>query len=302
MHIIVSLLLFLTGFWVSGVHAYDLENARRINKSCALCHGMYGQGTPGALSPRLSGLAAGYLKKEMKFYRDGTREYLPMVLASSIKQMSDKDIHDISEYLAAIDLEAMNLPHVPIYPGESQMGRKIFLKECKSCHKKTGRGKPKKDIPMVSGQYGIYLFNQMKKFQAKERYHDDDPEDEAFDEFDDETLKALVASLTVLTKQQSEKRKLATIKEKIDAKGKAVGMAGMLAMIGMQEVSRKLADVCKEDCSTPDDVFAGRFRITHSGELILSPKYKDLRKLAGVEGKFRVNEKGGLEFVRDPVN
>lgn len=302
MRIRVSLLLFLPCLWVPGAQSYDVENARKINKSCALCHGMYGQGTPGALSPRLSGLAAGYLSKELKYYRDGTREYAPMVLASSIKKMSDKDIEDISEYLAAIDLEAMDLPEVPIYPGESEKGRGIFLDECKGCHKKTGRGKPKKDIPMVAGQYGIYLHNQLKKFQARERYHDDDPDDDLFDEYDDETLKALVASLTVLTKQQSEKRNLTAIKEKIDAKHKADGMAGMLATTGIEGENRKLADVCKEGCSVPDDQFAGRFRITPSGELILSPRYKDLRKLAGVEGVFKVNEKGGLEFISDPVN
>jgi cytochrome c553 len=274
-----------------------MENARRINKSCALCHGMYGQGTPGALSPRLSGLAPGYLKKEMKFYRDGTREYAPMVLASSINKMSDKDIEDISEYLAAIDLEAMDLPEVPVYPGESEKGREIFLDECKSCHKKTGRGKPKKDIPMVAGQYGIYLHNQLKKFQARDRYHDDDSEDDLFDEYDDETLKALVASLTVLTKQQSEKRKLAAIKEKIASKDETTGMTSM-----EPGKSTTLADVCEVGCSTADDEFAGRFRITSSGELVLSPRHKDLRQLAGAEGVFKVNEKGGLEFIRDPVN
>lgn len=297
MRILVSLLLFSSGLWLSAAQAYDIENARNINKSCALCHGMYGQGTPGALSPRLSGLAVGYLEKELKYYRDGTRKYAPMTLASAIHKMSDKDIKDISEYLAAIDLEAMDLPEVPIYPGATEKGREIFLDECKSCHKKTGRGKPKKDIPMVSGQYGIYLFNQMKKFQAKERDHDDDPEDETFDEFDDETLKALVASLTALTRQQTKERRLAAVKENVAVKEKATGMTSM-----EPGKSTTLAEVCKEGCSTPDDEFAGRFRITPSGELVLSPRHKDLRKLAGAEGKFKVNEKGGLEFIPDPVN
>ena len=297
MRILVLLLLFLSCSWVHGTQGYDIENARKINKSCALCHGMYGQGTPGALSPRLSGLAVGYLEKELKYYRDGTREYAPMTLASSIHKMSDKDIKDISEYLAAIDLEAMVLPEIPLYPGESEKGREIFLDECKSCHKKTGRGKPKKDIPMVSGQYGIYLFNQMKKFQAKKRDHDDDPEDETFDEFDDETLKALVASLTALTRQQTEERRLAAVQEKVADKKKATGMTSM-----EPGKSTSLADVCKEGCSTADDEFAGRFRITPSGELLLSPRHKDLRKLAGAEGVFKVNEKGGLEFLPDSVN
>lgn len=273
-----------------GQKSYDIENARRINRSCALCHGLYGQGTPGALSPRLSGLAAGYLAKELKYYRDGTREYAPMTLASGISEMSDKDIEDISNYLADIDLEAMNLPEIPLYPGRDEQGREIYLDECKGCHRKTGRGKPNKGIPMLAGQYGVYLYNQLRKFQNRERYHDDDPDDDLFDEYDDDTLKALVASLTKLTQVQALARQLA-------AKDKPAvsGMEGMIAMVGMDSM---LSTICK-NCSTPRSNYAGRFKITPSGEIILSPRHKDLRKLAGVTGQFRVSPAGALEFIPD---
>lgn len=289
-------IMLLPLLWLSGSGlAYDIENAKRINKSCALCHGLYGQGTPGALSPRLAGLAAGYLAKELKYYRDGTREYAPMVLASAITQMTDKDIEDISEYLAAIDLEAMNLPEIPLYSGDAEKGREIYLDECKFCHKKTGRGKPKKDIPMVAGQYGIYLHNQLRKFKDRKRHHDDDPDDDLFDEFDDETLANLVASLTALTKEQEQQRKLASIKEKVAAKDEGWG-----GMISMAEMTGMVANVCK-DCSG-EDGFAGRFRVTPSGEIILSPKYKDLRRMAGITGRFKADKNGALEFIPDAKN
>ena len=99
------LLLLSLAICIPTSYAYDVENARRINNSCALCHGMYGQGTPGSMSPRLAGLPAKYLAKEIAYYRDGTRDYAPMVMASFIKSMTDKDINDVSEYLASVDLE-----------------------------------------------------------------------------------------------------------------------------------------------------------------------------------------------------
>ena len=43
--------------------AANLQNGERINKTCALCHGQYAQGTPGRLSPRLAGLPRDYLVK-----------------------------------------------------------------------------------------------------------------------------------------------------------------------------------------------------------------------------------------------
>ncbi len=51
----------------------DLANGQEINKSCALCHGNIGQGTPGKLSPRLAGIPKDYLVKIIKEYRDGVR-------------------------------------------------------------------------------------------------------------------------------------------------------------------------------------------------------------------------------------
>jgi cytochrome c553 len=164
-------------------HALNVENAKRINKTCALCHGMYSQGTPGMMSPRLAGLPSGYIAKEMEYYRDGTREYAPMVVTSSIKSMTDEDIQDISDYLGDMDIRQMGLPDIPERAGDIEAGKKIFKRECKSCHGRKGHGKPHKDIPPVAGQYGSYLLNQINKFRIKDRYHDDDPEDDLFKEF-----------------------------------------------------------------------------------------------------------------------
>ena len=116
--------------------ALDIENAKKINKTCALCHGIYGQGTPGTMSPRLAGLPKEYLAKEMRYYRDGTRNYPPMVIASSIAQMSDADIDDISDYLAGVNLRNLKLPKIPAYPnGDHRAGKELFREECKFCHR-----------------------------------------------------------------------------------------------------------------------------------------------------------------------
>ena len=111
--------------------ALDIENAKRINRSCALCHGIYGQGTPGTMSPRLAGMPKEYLAKELAYYRDGVREYAPMVVASSIANMSDKDINDISDYLSGIDLHNLDLPKIPEYKnGDPAMGEEMYEDEC----------------------------------------------------------------------------------------------------------------------------------------------------------------------------
>ena len=53
--------------------AANLANGERINKNCALCHGIYGQGAPGQLSPRIAGLPKDYIIKTRTESRAGRR-------------------------------------------------------------------------------------------------------------------------------------------------------------------------------------------------------------------------------------
>ena len=70
------LLLFFTLYALSiPAKSADLSNGANINKSCALCHGLYGQGATGTLSPRIAGMPKDYLIKAIKDYRDGVRNY-----------------------------------------------------------------------------------------------------------------------------------------------------------------------------------------------------------------------------------
>lgn len=281
--------------------ALDIENAKRINRSCALCHGIYGQGTPGTMSPRLAGMPKDYLAKELKYYRDGIRKYAPMVVSSSVKNMTDKDIEDISDYLSGIDLHNLDLPKIPEYPnGAVAEGEEMYNDECKFCHRDTGIGKPEKGIPPLAGQYGSYLFSQMKKFQGKARYHDDDPEDETFDDWKDHELDHLVAYITKFPPNGP----LAAAAERRDG-GEMEGMASMLAgtqlsmqgITSMQSMASHIKAAATEDTRIPStgDI-AGQFRITPTGEIVLNPVNQDLRAVAGLSGDFKITP-GGIVFV-----
>lgn len=293
----VFLLLLLIGLFLQPSYAYNIANARKINNTCALCHGIYGQGTSGSMSPRLAGLPKKYIAKEIAYYRDGTRTYAPMVVSSSIKSMSDKDIDDISEYLASVNLEKMDLPEIPVSKGDHKGGAKIFKKDCKTCHGKEALGKPRKGAPMLAGQYASYILSQISKFKSKERHHDDDPEDETFDDYTVDEIKSLAAHLTTLTKQKQTKRRklVASQTSKISTEN----MTGMVGMTGMNNQLGCSSDDCNKESGGPNDGFAGTFKVTSRGEIVLSPGQKDLRMIAGLHGRFKISKTGGLEFHPD---
>ncbi len=179
--------------------AADLVNGERINRNCALCHGIYGQGTPGRLSPRLAGMPKEYLFKATKEYKEGKRINPLMVEISGLYQMSDRDIEDVSAYLESLDLSPFQRFNVRHHlAADLEKGDELYNEECRLCHARDGYGNPKKDAPPLAGQHGEYLFQSMKMFQAKVRVHDNDPADDSFDTYTDKELYDMVAFITTL--------------------------------------------------------------------------------------------------------
>ena len=187
------------------IHAADLANGKAINKNCALCHGQYGQGASGKLSPRLAGLPKEYLVKALNDYRDGTRHNYMMIKTSALDKITDKDIDDIATYLSIIDLKADPAFDIVQHTGDVKAGKGIFKGDCKTCHAKDGFGKPRKEAPPLAGQHHEYLFQSIKMFQAKARLHDNDDEDETFDDLTDQEILDTTAYISTLDNSKIDK-------------------------------------------------------------------------------------------------
>jgi cytochrome c553 len=217
-----------------------------------------------------------------------------MVIASSVDSMTDKDIDDISEYLAGVNLRTLNLPEIPAYTkGDAERGEEYFMDECKGCHRTTGLGKPEKEIPPLAGQYGSYLFNQMKRFQEKDRHHDNDPEDETFDGLEDEALDDLVTFLTTLPAHgpldkvepfslQAESSPESEMTDEMIALGSG-GTTVATQTTGEAHKAMKIA---------------GRFKVLPTGDILLTPINQDMRPVTGLSGDFEVTEDGLLFIPR----
>jgi cytochrome c553/uncharacterized protein (DUF302 family) len=196
-----SLLLVLALFLYLPfvVQAADLANGERINKNCALCHGIFGQGANGRLSPRLAGLPEYYLHKSIKDYISGKRINPTMMETSGLAQMPQKDVDDVVAYLSSLDLakdQRFNI--VQRMPGSPDEGEELYGDDCKTCHGKDGFGKKKKDSPPLAGQHPEYLFQSIQMFKGKIREHADDPEDETFDDYSDKEVLDMIAYATTL--------------------------------------------------------------------------------------------------------
>jgi cytochrome c553/uncharacterized protein (DUF302 family) len=183
---------------VSPAWSADMANGQMINKSCALCHGIYGQGASGKLSPRIAGLPKEYIVKAMKDYVEGRRIYPLMVRTSQIDRFTEKDFDDIATYLSSLDLSSDRRFNIEARFGDPANGEEIYGDDCKTCHNRDGYGKPRKEAPPLAGQHPEYLYTTMRGFKQGARVHANDPEDETFKDYPDSALIDLTAYLATL--------------------------------------------------------------------------------------------------------
>ena len=188
--------LMLVG--ATPILAADMANGQRINKSCALCHGIHGQGASGKLSPRIAGLPKEYILKAMKDYVDGTRVYPLMVRTSQIAKFTERDFNDIAAYLSSLDLSSDERFDIRPTFGSADEGKSIYRSDCRNCHGRDGYGRASKEAPPLAGQHPEYLFTTMRGFKEGHRIHANDVEDDSFVDYTDEDFINIAAYLGTL--------------------------------------------------------------------------------------------------------
>ncbi len=93
--IVAALALGLAG----GAHAGDPEAGKARAATCGACHGPDGT-SPNDLWPNLKGQKAGYLKKQMTAFRDGTR--VEPMMTPMAKPLTDEDIDNLAAYYSSL--------------------------------------------------------------------------------------------------------------------------------------------------------------------------------------------------------
>ncbi|UCB55289.1 MAG: c-type cytochrome [Thiotrichales bacterium] len=196
----------------------EMEYGEEINETCAGCHGEFGQGSLGGEYPRLAGLDAEYIAKQLSDFKQRKRINIPMIPFANDRELPGDDVRVISEYLSNIQLptrlepideenfDALERLHaskrvvnISAFPGDIDLGRKVYDKECASCHAKDGYGKKDKKAPMLAGQYSEYLLRQVQNYRSGERLHDEDEDDRAlFNEISDDVINGMLAYLATL--------------------------------------------------------------------------------------------------------
>ncbi|WP_442867700.1 c-type cytochrome [Caulobacter sp. NIBR2454] len=138
--------------------------------ACFTCHGLNGEGD-GVGSPRLAGLNAGYLQRQLDDYATGRRADL--VMAPIARRLTADDRHAVSAWYAAkpatltANARGNAVGKSLYHRGDPKRG----LQACAACHGVGGEGQGPANPPLA-GQPSGYIAEQLTRWAKAERRND----------------------------------------------------------------------------------------------------------------------------------
>ncbi len=143
-----------------------------VNQVCAACHAVDGNSVAAA-NPKLAGLNAEYINKQLTNFKSGDRKNA--VMGGIVASLTPQDMLNLSAYYSAQQPK----------PGTSKdqelalLGQKIYrggvlgagVPACASCHGAQGKGIPVQ-FPRLAGQHGDYIYAQLNDFRVGKRSND----------------------------------------------------------------------------------------------------------------------------------
>ncbi len=163
-----------------GAHASDEQGLAIVTQgtaagatACIACHGIDGAGGAAANFPRLGGMDAAYLRKQLLDNKNGARH--SPVMTPVAQGLSDAELKAVTEYYSK---QRPQMPAVSAEPAALALGERIAnqglwardIPACFSCHGPEGRGIGA--FPAIAGQHAGYIAQQIEQWKNGGRHND----------------------------------------------------------------------------------------------------------------------------------
>lgn len=134
---------------------------------CAVCHGATGQGNRALDAPRIGGLSAAYITRQLELFRTGARggtDQDPYGTQMRAITLALDDFSETAEDLGIYfaQLEAPNAPNT--ITGDTARGEHLYT-VCAACHGPDGRGNAQLNAPGLVGQADWYIVRQLEHYR-----------------------------------------------------------------------------------------------------------------------------------------
>ena len=136
------------------------------DRYCTTCHGVEGLGNIAIEAPRLAGMEAWYLKRQLENFRAGIRgtheqDTQGIAMRPMATKLSGESIEDIVAWVGSWEY----VPAQATIEGDINQGRSAF-QSCAACHGANAEGNEALGAPALAGQNDWYMVTQLKNFRA----------------------------------------------------------------------------------------------------------------------------------------
>jgi cytochrome c oxidase subunit 2 len=144
----------------------DAAAGKQLYAVCAACHGVQAEGNPALNAPKLSGQGDWYLKRQLKYYKQGARGthdkdvFGKMMAPMAATLGDDAAIDNVIAYIKTLP----DNPAPATVKGNAKNGQERYV-TCGACHGANGRGIQATNAPGLKGMSDWYLVTQLKNFK-----------------------------------------------------------------------------------------------------------------------------------------
>lgn len=143
---------------------------------CEACHGKNGEGNKALNAPRIAGLPAWYVERQLNNFKAGIRGADARdIYGTQMRPMAMTLADDKAVAAVASQIESMQAPAAPTeIEGNLENGKTLY-QTCMACHGADGQGNAALNAPPLAGQSDWYLVRQLNAYKTGLRgTHKDD--------------------------------------------------------------------------------------------------------------------------------
>ena len=140
-------------------------------ETCAECHGINGVADK-ITQPNIAGMSAAYLYKQLRDYKDGTREHRRM--NRYVRKLSDQELAELAAWYASQPAPEARASQVTLAAAHELVRRgdgQRLIPACAACHGAAGEGNWI-GVPALAGQNVEYFIETMLQYQSGDRAND----------------------------------------------------------------------------------------------------------------------------------
>lgn len=150
----------------------DVAAGKQKAAACAACHGADGN-SANPEWPSLAGLGEPYIVRQLKAFKEGTRQN--PLMTPQAQPLSEQDMQDLAVYYSSLTMQPGGAD-----PELAKVGEQIYrggipakgVPACTACHGPTGAGNPAAGYPRLGGQQPVYMVNALNAYRSGQRTTD----------------------------------------------------------------------------------------------------------------------------------